>query len=209
MLVVLGPGKFYGSRLPRPRFYAHGDERVDPPVPVSDPLLAWANEAHWSMSGLSFHRHRLQGRIEGSVRRLRAQREEIQQRRTTSPPTISESPFQNGGAEVANREEEPWRGIKSCNHALQSVNGSAERKMKRVRKLEDEFDRIALDLLKVPKEEASTAATRMRNRSFVGEEIELDELEHTTFHKKGIYKKKKRKEVNTKMPRRSSPRSKQ
>ncbi|KAG6515343.1 hypothetical protein ZIOFF_025754 [Zingiber officinale] len=104
MVVVLGSGKFYGSSLPRPRFYAHGDERVDPPVPISDPLLVWANEAHWSMGGLSFHRHRhrLQGRIEGSVKRLRAQREEIQQRRTISPPTISESPSQNGGAEMAN-----------------------------------------------------------------------------------------------------------
>lgn len=49
-------------------------------------------------------------------------REEIQKRRTTSPPShlTSESPSQNGGAEVANREEEEelWRGIKSRNHCM-------------------------------------------------------------------------------------------
>lgn len=49
--------------------------------------------------------------------------------------------------------------------------------MKRVRKLEDEFDRTALELLKVPKGEAGRAATRMRSRSFIGEEIMLDELQ--------------------------------
>lgn len=78
MVVALGPGKFYGSSLPRPRFYTDvkfNDERVDPPPPVMDPLMAWAQEAHWSMGGLSFQRHRLQGRIEGNVERLRAQKE--------------------------------------------------------------------------------------------------------------------------------------
>ncbi|KAL0443974.1 UNVERIFIED_CONTAM: hypothetical protein Slati_2120100 [Sesamum latifolium] len=71
MVVALGPGKFYGSSLPRPRFYTDvklNDERVDPPLPVMDPLMAWAQEAHWSMGGLSFKRHRLQGRIEAKSR---------------------------------------------------------------------------------------------------------------------------------------------
>ncbi|OMO99567.1 hypothetical protein CCACVL1_03738 [Corchorus capsularis] len=80
MVVPLGPGKFYGSSLPRPRFYTDtkfNSERVDPPVPVLDPLLSWANEAHWSMGGLSFQRLRLQGRIEGNVKRLRAQRKKL------------------------------------------------------------------------------------------------------------------------------------
>ncbi|XP_077231991.1 uncharacterized protein LOC143865555 [Tasmannia lanceolata] len=78
MVVALGPGKFYGSSLPRPRFYTDvklNDERVDPPLPVLHPFLSWAADAHWSMGGLSFKRHRLQGRIEGNVKRLRAQRE--------------------------------------------------------------------------------------------------------------------------------------
>lgn len=80
MVVPLGPGKFYGTSLPRPRIYTDvkfNDERVDPPVPVLDPFLSWANEAHWSMGGLSFKRLRLQGRIEGSVKKLQAEREKI------------------------------------------------------------------------------------------------------------------------------------
>ncbi|PPD81438.1 hypothetical protein GOBAR_DD21633 [Gossypium barbadense] len=80
MVVPLGPGKFYGSSLPRPRIYNEtrfNSERVNPPVPVLDPLLSWANEAHWSMGGLSFKRLRLQGRIEGNVQRLKAQRDKF------------------------------------------------------------------------------------------------------------------------------------
>ncbi|KAE8692757.1 Glycosyl hydrolase superfamily protein [Hibiscus syriacus] len=80
MVVPLGPGKFYGSSLPRPRIYTDtkfSSERIDPPVPVLDPLLSWADDAHWSMGGRSFKRLRLQGRIEGNVKRLKAQREKI------------------------------------------------------------------------------------------------------------------------------------
>ncbi|KAG4152786.1 hypothetical protein ERO13_D04G142900v2 [Gossypium hirsutum] len=80
MVVSLGPGKFYGSSLPRPRIYTDtkfNPERVDSPVPVLDPLLSWAYEAHWSMGGLSFKRLRLQGRIEGNVKRLKAQRKKL------------------------------------------------------------------------------------------------------------------------------------
>ncbi|KAB2087744.1 hypothetical protein E1A91_A04G132800v1 [Gossypium mustelinum] len=80
MVVSLGPGKFYGSSLPRPRIYTDtkfNPGRVDPPVPVLDPLLSWADEAHWSMGGLSFKRLRLQGRIEGNVKRLKAQRKKL------------------------------------------------------------------------------------------------------------------------------------
>ncbi|KAK8477105.1 hypothetical protein V6N13_102506 [Hibiscus sabdariffa] len=80
MVVPLRPGKFYGSSLPRPRIYTDiqfNSDRVDPPVSVLDPLMSWANEAHWSMGGLSFKRLRLQGRIEGNVNRLKAQRERL------------------------------------------------------------------------------------------------------------------------------------
>ncbi|KAG6404881.1 hypothetical protein SASPL_132458 [Salvia splendens] len=80
MVVPLGPGKFYGSSLPRPRFYTDvklSSERVDPPPSVTDPLMSWAQEAHWSMGGLNVKRHRLQGRIEGSIEKLRAQKEQI------------------------------------------------------------------------------------------------------------------------------------
>ncbi|GMP94749.1 hypothetical protein CsSME_00044080 [Camellia sinensis var. sinensis] len=72
MVVTQGPGKFYGSSLPRPRIYTDikfNDDWVDPLSLVTDPLMAWADEAHWSMDGLSFKRLRLrlQGRIEGNV----------------------------------------------------------------------------------------------------------------------------------------------
>uniref|UniRef100_A0A5B7C9V3 Uncharacterized protein n=1 Tax=Davidia involucrata TaxID=16924 RepID=A0A5B7C9V3_DAVIN len=87
MVVALGPGKFYGSSLPRPRIYTDvqlNDQRVDPPVPVLDPLMSWAEEAHWSMGGLSFKRHRLQGRIEGSINKLRAERENFLKKQNQS-----------------------------------------------------------------------------------------------------------------------------
>ncbi|KAK1291331.1 hypothetical protein QJS10_CPB17g00823 [Acorus calamus] len=83
MVLALGPGKFYGSGLPRPRFYEGDGMRVDPPVPVMDPLLAWATEAHWSMGGLSFKRQRLQGKIEGSIHKLRAHVEEGEKQATS------------------------------------------------------------------------------------------------------------------------------
>lgn len=77
MVASLGPSRFYGSGLPRPRFYNsnNGEDRVNPPVSILDPLLSWAEEAHWSMGGLSSKRHRLQGRIEGSIQKLRMQEE--------------------------------------------------------------------------------------------------------------------------------------
>ncbi|GAB2274792.1 hypothetical protein Dimus_009566 [Dionaea muscipula] len=76
MVVPLGPGKFYGSSLPRPWLYTDvklNSERVDPPAPVLDSLISWADEAHWSMGGRSRKRLRLQGRIEGNVQKLRKQ----------------------------------------------------------------------------------------------------------------------------------------
>ncbi|MFS8023778.1 hypothetical protein Hanom_Chr16g01455551 [Helianthus anomalus] len=92
MVVALGPGKFYGSSLPRPRIYTDvkfNSFRVDPPVPVTDPFMSWADEAHWSMGGLSFQRHRLQGRIEGSVEKLRNQIEKsLKEKESLSPKVL-------------------------------------------------------------------------------------------------------------------------
>nr|XP_016447706.1 PREDICTED: uncharacterized protein LOC107772741 [Nicotiana tabacum] len=88
MVVALGPGKFYGSSLPRPRFYSNpnGEQRVDPPVSVLDPLMSWAEEAHWSMGGLSFKRLRLQGRIEGNIKKLKAEREKFEKKAQKKSP---------------------------------------------------------------------------------------------------------------------------
>ncbi|KAH7365764.1 hypothetical protein KP509_18G044500 [Ceratopteris richardii] len=74
MVVPLKLTQFYGHSVPRPRIYSDvklNDHRVDPPVSVNDALLCWASEAHWSMGGLSLKRSRAQGRVEGSVRKLR------------------------------------------------------------------------------------------------------------------------------------------
>ncbi|KAA8532865.1 hypothetical protein F0562_033018 [Nyssa sinensis] len=87
MVVALGPGKFYGSSLPRPRIYTDvkfNGERVDPPISVIDPFMSWAEEAHWSMGGLRLKRHRLQGRIEGSVKKLRPEHEKSLKKRQQS-----------------------------------------------------------------------------------------------------------------------------
>ncbi|KAI4968945.1 hypothetical protein ZWY2020_046275 [Hordeum vulgare] len=65
MVAELGPGRFYGGGLPRPRVFPGGD-RADPPA-----LLSWAREAQWSTGGRGGRRLRLQGRIEGSLGRLR------------------------------------------------------------------------------------------------------------------------------------------
>ncbi|KAH6764024.1 hypothetical protein C2S51_015273 [Perilla frutescens var. frutescens] len=126
MVVALGPGKFYGSSLPRPRFYSDvklSGERVDPPLPVMDALMAWAEEAHWSMGGSSTARRRLQGRIEGNVNRLRVQRETLfkksgkQQKSVFSPaPRVSKRRRVVGlvdedEVEEEEEEEEP-RGMK-------------------------------------------------------------------------------------------------
>ncbi|XP_060201899.1 uncharacterized protein LOC132630331 [Lycium barbarum] len=132
MVVALGPGKFYGSSLPRPRFYTNPDhERVDPPVSVLDPFLSWAEEAHWSMGGLSFKRLRLQGRIEGNINKLRSEREKIEKKAakkkgfSPSPPpekvNLKRKMRLVDDVEVVGRVEK--RGL--------------------VRKLDDDFDRVA------------------------------------------------------------------
>ncbi|KAJ7948321.1 Histone-lysine N-methyltransferase, H3 lysine-36 specific [Quillaja saponaria] len=95
MVVSLGPGKFYGQTLPRPRIYTDvkfNDKRVDPRLPVMDPFISWSNEAHWSMGGLSFKRLRLNGRIEGNVNKLRREREKLIKK-------------QNNGVIVGNRSD--------------------------------------------------------------------------------------------------------
>ncbi|KAL4279235.1 hypothetical protein GQ457_03G006560 [Hibiscus cannabinus] len=150
MVVPLGPGKFYGSSLPRPRIYTEtrfNSERVDPPVPVLDPLLSWANEAHWSMGGLSFKRLRLQGRIEGNVKKLKAQREKLvydkdddpivkrnNRDASASPPPAPMAVKRRGFFDFDNVDDE------------ESESEGEEMMVKRVvRKLGEYFERVAND----------------------------------------------------------------
>uniref|UniRef100_A0A803M2L3 Uncharacterized protein n=1 Tax=Chenopodium quinoa TaxID=63459 RepID=A0A803M2L3_CHEQI len=119
MVVPLRPARFYGRSFPRPRFYTDvkfSDERVDPPTPVLDPLMSWANEAHWSMGGLCLNRLRLQGKIEGNVEKLRKQREKSFKMKM---------------------ENSPLKGIRKVKR-----NGGMK-KRRLVRKLGDDFELVA------------------------------------------------------------------
>ncbi|KAK7401958.1 hypothetical protein VNO78_13857 [Psophocarpus tetragonolobus] len=160
MVVSLGPGKFYGTSLPRPRIYTDvkfNDHRVDPPTPVSDPLMSWAQEAHWSMGGLSFKRLRLQGKIEGNVQRLRSQREAHSPTPTRaspidsspSPPPPPLFPKRRRYMDLIQEEEEDED---EDEHEHEDEHEGAEvqlpstvnRRRRLVKKLGDDFDRVAL-----------------------------------------------------------------
>jgi hypothetical protein len=156
MVVALGPGRFYGSGLPRPRVFP-GD-RVDPPAPVTDALLCWAREAHWSMGGLCAKRLRLQGRIEGNLVKLRraARRNAKARANGEMPPSLDalgsdddESDQEEVEAqeralrrEVVDEEEES-DSSESDEEEVALVTIAAAAKRKRARKLVDEFDRVA------------------------------------------------------------------
>ncbi|KAL6975840.1 hypothetical protein U1Q18_024636 [Sarracenia purpurea var. burkii] len=178
MVVALGPGKFYGSSLPRPRIYTDvkfNDKRIDPPAPVLDPLMSWALEAHWSMGGLSFKRLRLQGRIEGNIKKLRAERVRFLKKRNQISDATSRATHQIGGSgegsvekkvsspspppapmatkrrrfvALVDEEDDDEEVDRETNQVEKRKNGSDEeirvRKGKKpVRKLWDEFDRVA------------------------------------------------------------------
>uniref|UniRef100_A0A1D1YRJ7 Histone-lysine N-methyltransferase, H3 lysine-36 specific n=1 Tax=Anthurium amnicola TaxID=1678845 RepID=A0A1D1YRJ7_9ARAE len=171
MVVSLGPGRFYGSGLPRPWFHAgvrFSEERVDPPPPVLDPLLRWARDAHWSMGGVSFQRHRLQGRIQGSIKQLRseAERSAKQQSRhdaetrkrkllaeidaddgddggKPSPRRLRQRPLtivddDEGSSSESDQVEETAK-----HQVTLEEEPSSRPRRKSVRKLGDEFDRVA------------------------------------------------------------------
>ncbi|CAJ1956583.1 unnamed protein product [Sphenostylis stenocarpa] len=159
MVVSLGPGKFYGTSLPRPRIYADvkfNDHRVDPPTPVTDPLMSWAQEAHWSMGGLSFKRLRLQGKIEGNVQKLRSQREKVQAQSPNSahssfaPSKRASSPSPPPAPVVTKRrkymdlivdEEEEEEESEEVEPPRTRV-----RKSRLIKKLGDDFDRVAQEI---------------------------------------------------------------
>ncbi|XP_047061531.1 60S ribosomal protein L22-like [Lolium rigidum] len=156
MVVALGPGRFYGSGLPRPRIFP-GD-RVDPPAPVTDALLCWAREAHWSMGGLGAKRLRLQGRIEGNLVKLRRTA-----RRDAKARAAGEKPAASLDALGSDDDESDKEEVEAQERALRRevvdeedsdssesedeelvalVTIAAAAKRKRARKLFDEFDQL-------------------------------------------------------------------
>ena len=155
MVVALGPGRFYGSSLPRPRFFP-GD-RVDPLPSVTEPLLAWAQEAHWSMGGLGVKRLRLQGRIEGSPRRSPRsddgasdgdsdEEEAVVQERILKREVVDDDEDSDGSDQSEEEDDESLATIATAS------------KRKRARKLSDEFDRIAAQQELEKKQKAAAGA---------------------------------------------------
>lgn len=153
-LKLASPAKFYGSSLPRPRIYTDvkfSEERVDPPVPVLDPLLSWANEAHWSMGGLSFKRLRLQGRIEGHVGKLRAEREKTEDRKQK----LANSSSKGSNSKRASSDSPPSAPIATKRRRFLALideddedlggGGEVVKGKRLVKKLADEFDRVAME----------------------------------------------------------------
>lgn len=160
-MLPLGPGKFYGSSLPRPRIYTEtklNPERVDPPVPVMDSFLSWANEAHWSMGGLSFKRLRLQGRIEGSVSRLRQEREKfLKAQNKQSPQKVSSVSPPAAPLAVKRRK---FLALSEEEEEEEEVIEKEKRSYKR--KLVSDFDEVANDDL---------VGARTRSKLLKGDEI--------------------------------------
>lgn len=160
MVVSLGPGKFYGSSLPRPRFYTDvklNEEREDPPVSVMDPLMSWAEEAHWSMGGLSFQRHRLQGRIEGNVNKLRAEREKILKSRGSNFTTrrvVNKTGINEGGSPVTPAAPVVVKRRRRLVGVIDEDSSDVEEKQREIkrtaRKLGADFDRVANDKIGDP-----------------------------------------------------------
>ncbi|KAL5571172.1 hypothetical protein UlMin_020769 [Ulmus minor] len=130
MVVPLGPGKFYGTSLPRPRYYTDvkfNDERVDPPAPVLDPLLAWANEAHC---------------------KLRAEREKIAKKNTK---ILGLSPNGSKSKRVSSPSPPPAPIATKRRRFMALIDEEEEevaaspvvRRRRLVKKLGDDFDKVA------------------------------------------------------------------
>lgn len=204
MVVALGPGKFYGSSLPRPRFYTDikfNDTRVDPPVPVNDPLLSWAEEAHWSMGGLSHQRLRMQGKIEGNVQKLRKEKEGIMRKKIDRSTPVLELKEDNlgSGSDLKSPPPAPITKKKRARSMLvdeddsdedveeeERGNGGARRlrrttRRRLVRKLGDDFELVASAKGKsddgVPVVGGTVALRTRSRRSVVVPEEEEEEAE--------------------------------
>ncbi|XP_019169631.1 PREDICTED: uncharacterized protein LOC109165359 [Ipomoea nil] len=202
MVVALGPGKFYGKSLPRPRIYTDvkfNEERVDPPVPVFDPLMSWAEEAHWSMGGLSFKRHRLQGRIEGNISKIRAEHEKQVKKLKKNSPSKSSSPvFYTPSPPPAPIAVKRKRRLIDEEEGDEAPRGS---KMWPVRKLGDDFDRVAYESGLIDSGSEETVAARTRGRKAEKAAVEAEVV--TKVKSKGLKRLKKgiKKSVNRSSPR--------
>nr|GMD85826.1 protein pxr1-like [Ipomoea batatas] len=204
MVVALGPGKFYGKSLPRPRIYTDvkfNEERVDPPVPVFDPLMSWAEEAHWSMGGLSFKRHRLQGRIEGNISKLRAEHEKQVKKLKKNSPSKSSSPAT--GFYTPSPPPAPIA-VKRKRRLIDEEEEEGSDEARRgwpARKLGDDFDRVAYESGLIDSDAEETIAARTRRQKAEKAAVEAEVV--TKVKSKGLKRLKKgvKKSVNRSSPR--------
>lgn len=172
MVFPLRPGKFYGSSLPRPRIYVKPDgDRVDPPLSVVDPFMSWAEEAHWSMGGLSRKRLRLQGKIEGNVQKLRNQRENNSksqaQAQAQAQSPISDLPRSKRTASLS----PPPAPVATKRRRLMppieeevKIDTLVLRGRRLVKKLGDDFDRVASSENEVSTAVVSDSSPSVRTR---------------------------------------------
>lgn len=184
MVVALGPGKFYGSSLPRPRFYTDvrfNEERVDPPAPVLDSLMSWAEEAHWSMGGLNVKRLRFQGHIEGNINKIKAEHERSEKISAKKSAKNSEVEAEMGESEVAVMSPEappaPFVVKRKRRFLVDEDESDGEENVKRgaVRKLGDDFEKVAEECgMKKEGEGSDGVATRSRRGR--SEELEAEKV---------------------------------
>ncbi|KAK1405334.1 50S ribosomal protein like [Heracleum sosnowskyi] len=197
MVVSLGPGKFYGSSLPRPRFYTDvrfNEERVDPPGPVLDSLMSWAEEAHWSMGGLNVKRLRFQGRIEGNMDKIKAESE--RSAKNSAKKSEKKSAKKSEGGQEAGESVEmspeappaPFMVKRKRRFLVDEDESDGEESGKRgaVRKLGDDFEKVAEECgLKKVGEGSEGVATRSRSGRSEGLEAEKVKLKGKKWKSKG------------------------
>ncbi|XP_028078970.1 uncharacterized protein LOC114280788 [Camellia sinensis] len=140
MVVTQGPENFYGSNLPRPQIYTDikfNDERVNPLSSITDLLMTWAKEAHWSMDKLSFKHLRLQGHIRGNVTKLRPQRKKFLKSRSRFSTNLIADLDSNLDDDEDNKDSSP----------LQPVTPMVTKQQRRFMVvIEEEDDREDVDL---------------------------------------------------------------
>lgn len=115
--------------------------------------MSWATEAHWSMGGLSFKRLRLQGKIEGNVHKLRAEREKLnrspvavgsgitnKRAASVSPPPAPVGAKRRRFLSMIEEDEE-----EEITEAEEVETGNRRVRRRLVKKLGDDFDKVALE----------------------------------------------------------------
>lgn len=101
------------------------------PRPVADPFRSWAKEAQLTMSSLRFDRRRSQGRIDGSIRRLREDEEEeeeekVNQKKRPKMEKIDSGESEESDAVDGSEEEEEAEKSLSSNESEFSSDSEEE-----------------------------------------------------------------------------------